>query len=593
MAVETASPETRLGSGISNVEPVFDHRATTPARPAELQPSPAPSPSYASDDEARAFLQDRLAYLGKIYALIGLSFYLAGNLADAASRGFFIRRLDDPTTWVVPAVSLLFLAQWALCRGRKKTLSTLRAIDAAATVSASLLHAFMLFSAIPGELPGLSYARALLLMTFGLLIRAILIPSSPRRTLTLGMVAAGGTVAISQAWYGILPTPGLSPGMHAVWTALWCLGSVVIATLASHVIFGLRRQVREAWQFGQYTLLEKIGEGGMGAVYRASHAMLRRPTAVKLLRANNAGPDGLERFEREVQITSRLTHPNTVAIFDYGRTADGVFYYAMEYLDGLNLDELVRIDGPQAAGRIVRILRQVAASLTEAHGIGLIHRDIKPANVILMAERGGSPDIAKVVDFGLVKELDTTTETTRDWDIAGTPHYLAPEMIASPERVSSATDLYSLGCLGYYLVTGHTVFDGRTLAEVCLHHLHSQPLSPAARTRRRVPESLSRILMACLEKSPERRPASAQAFIELLDACVDIEEWTNETAREWWKSYDPAVLARIRRESRANQAAESIARSSSITRTVRAHTRGVWSNQSASGVNALPTPIAQ
>jgi hypothetical protein len=502
-----------------------------------------------TDDEARSFLQERLAYFGKIYAAIGISFFLAGNLVDAASGpGYLSRRATDLHTVIVPAACAMYLMQWALCRRGRMTLRALRTVDATTTVLTAVFNSVMVLSTSPGEIPGLSYARALLLFTFGLLIRAIVVPSSARRTLTLGLVAASAPVASSHIWYVTQTVTTLPAAMHAIWTALWCLGTVVIATFASHVIFGLRRQVREAWQLGQYTLLEKIGEGGMGAVYRASHAMLRRPTAVKLLPAAKAGAERLARFEREVQLTSRLTHANTVAIFDYGRTPDGVFYYAMEYLEGLNLQDLVRCDGPQPPGRVVHILRQIASSLTEAHSIGLIHRDIKPGNVILVAERGGCPDVAKVVDFGLVKELDKKVNVTRDNQITGTPHYFAPEMIWSPDDVGPKSDLYSLGCVGYYLLTGHTVFEGRTVVEVCSHHLHSTPVAPEERLGHPVPAQLSSIVMTCLEKTPDRRPPSAEGLVAMLDACQNVEPWTHDMGRVWWKLQGRHALAQLRRE---------------------------------------------
>ena len=335
--------------------------------------------------------------------------------------------------------------------------------------------------------------------------------------------------------------------LQMVWTGMWALGGSVISTLASHVIFDLRREVREARRLGQYTLLEKIGEGGMGAVYRARHAMLRRPTAIKLLPLDRAGADRIQRFEREVQLTSQLTHPNTIAIFDYGRTPDGVFYYAMEYLDGVNLEDLVRLDGPQPAGRVVHLMRQIAGSLSEAHEIGIVHRDIKPSNVILVPERGGAPDVAKVVDFGLVKDLDESAWRTQEGRVFGTPHYLAPEAISSSEPIGPASDLYSLGCVGYFLLTGQRVFEGHAVIEVATQHLASAPVPPAERLGRPVPRSLSQVLMALLEKKSERRPHSARELIDLLDAADDIEAWSSERAREWWSDHGRQMLERSRR----------------------------------------------
>jgi eukaryotic-like serine/threonine-protein kinase len=500
-----------------------------------MTPEPVPS----SGEEARTFLQERLAFLGKAYGVIALSFYTAATtVAAAGPQRKWAYVVTGLSSAVVLGASAMNLAQWLICRRGRRRQRTLLAIDGVTTTVSAFLNSLMVLATFPGEVPGLSYARALLLVTFGLVIRAVVVPSTARRTLWLGLLASCFPVATSHAWYRTHLESVVPPVLHAAWTWLWAMGAVTIATLASRVLYGLRRQVREAQQLGQYTLLEKVGEGGMGAVYRASHAMLRRPTAVKLLPPSKAGREHLERFEREVQLTSRLTHPNTVAIFDYGRTPDGVFYYAMEYLEGLNLEDLVRLDGPQPAGRVVQVLRQVAGSLAEAHGIGLIHRDVKPANVILVPERGGAPDVAKVVDFGLVKTLDRGGEgqmgLTQDDHIAGTPLYLSPEAITAPERVDARSDLYSLGCIGYYLLTGQRVFEGRNVVEVCSHHLHSAPTPPSERLGRPVPDSLSALLMACLEKEPERRPRSARELLLSLHACRDVPAWTEEEARAWW-----------------------------------------------------------
>jgi eukaryotic-like serine/threonine-protein kinase len=288
-------------------------------------------------------------------------------------------------------------------------------------------------------------------------------------------------------------------------------------------------------QLGQYTLEEQLGAGGMGTVYRARHAFLRRPTAVKLLHHEQVSATALARFEREVQLTSQLNHPNTVAIYDYGQTPDGVFFYAMEYLDGISLEDLVKQDGPLPEGRAVAILRQICGSLAEAHGIGLIHRDIKPANILLNC-RGGQYDFIKVLDFGLVKALHGERETrlTATGAVAGTPLYLAPEAIERPETVDARTDIYAIGAVGYFLLTGVPVFDGETAVEVCLKHLREAPVPPSQRSGKPVSAPLEAVILRCLAKEPADRPATAQALIEALDECELAATWSQADARSWW-----------------------------------------------------------
>jgi serine/threonine-protein kinase len=509
---------------------------------------PPPAASNTSDDDARAFLQERLAYLGRIYASIGMTFYLAGNLAGLVALPHDLgRRLVDPSTWVVPAACSVYFMQWWILRRGVVSQPLLRVIDGVTTMLAVVFHSLMVFTMIPGEAAGMSYTRALLLVNFGLIVRAIIVPSSARRTLAYGIAASIVAAVAGKAWYFAQPAQDLPSALQMVWTGMWALGGGVIAALASHVIYDLRREVREARRLGQYTLLEKIGEGGMGAVYRARHAMLRRPTAIKLLPSDRAGAERIQRFEREVQLTSQLTHPNTISIFDYGRTPDGVFYYAMEYLDGINLEDLVRLDGPQPPGRVVHLMRQIAGSLSEAHDIGVVHRDIKPSNVILVPERGGAPDVAKVVDFGLVKDLDETAWRTQEGRLFGTPHYLSPEAITSASPVGPASDLYSLGCVGYFLLTGQRVFEGQSVIEVATQHLPVPPVPPAERLGRPLPVDLSMIVVSLLEKKPDQRPASARALIAMLDAVHDVDTWSSDQARVWWSRRGADVIERLRR----------------------------------------------
>ncbi len=316
---------------------------------------------------------------------------------------------------------------------------------------------------------------------------------------------------------------------------MWCALIVLLSTATSKVIYGLRQNVSEARRLGQYTLDEKIGEGGMGAVYRASHAMLRRPTAIKLLPPERAGQMDLARFEREVQMTSLLANPHTVSVYDYGRTPDGIFYYAMEYLDGIDLDDLVRRDGPMPPSRAAHVLGQVCRALEEPHGVGLIHRDIKPAN-ILLCHRGGTPDMAKVVDFGLVKSVQAAGGgLTLENVVLGTPHYMAPEAITSPDRIDARSDLYALGAVGYYLLTGKVVFEGETAMSVFTQHLRETPVAPSARLGRSIPARLEALILAALAKDPADRPESARAFRDALLSCTDVPVWRESDAAAWWR----------------------------------------------------------
>jgi serine/threonine-protein kinase len=302
----------------------------------------------------------------------------------------------------------------------------------------------------------------------------------------------------------------------------------------------IRSDVREAVslignKLGPFELLYKIGGGGNGTVYRANHALLKRPTAVKVMLPQYARSEtAKQRFKNEVQLTSSLTHPNTVAVFDFGQTPEGTLYYAMEYLNGVTLQELARISGPQPAARVIYILHQICGSLREAHGQGLIHRDIKPANIML-CERGGLYDVVKVLDFGLVKDnQQEKPHLTQADSIVGTPFYLAPELITDTSVFSPLSDLYALGGVAYYLLTGRNVFEGASSVEICAMHLHEEPVPPSRLTTHKIPSDLEAIVMACLAKQPADRPEDAERMSEMLAQCKDFGAWTQDQAQKWW-----------------------------------------------------------
>jgi hypothetical protein len=496
-----------------------------------------PSRIPADSAEATLYLQHSIAAFARVILVLA-SVMLVASLTLAGLGVFgttMSQHLWNPTQVVhVTAVGVLLIV-WRRCRGRRLRVSTLVAIDATLTIFLGASWA-LLASGTPLSEP--IEISILLAITHTLVARSVFVPSSFRQTLWVGAVAVLPVVVMiaSRKMAFAVAAPERFR-TFIVFSTLWCVAAVVVSALNSRKIFGLRARIREVGKLGQYTLQEKLGEGGMGVVYRATHAMLRRPAAIKLLHPARAGATDLARFEREVQLTSRLTHPNTISIFDYGRTADGAFYYVMEYLDGLDLEELVKEEGPVGAARVVRILTQASGSLAEAHALGLIHRDIKPANIML-TERPDEPDIVKVVDFGLVKAIvgasgDVTATNLNA--ITGTPLYLAPEAVTSPDTVDARSDLYALGAVGYFLLTGEHVFEAPTIVEVLSKHMRDIPIPLSDRLGRPVAEDLAALLMSCLAKRREDRPASAGALRTALMACADFARYDVAAATAWWR----------------------------------------------------------
>jgi serine/threonine-protein kinase len=340
-----------------------------------------------------------------------------------------------------------------------------------------------------------------------------------------------------QTWLGQLPpggwiTPFLFTGFDATFLLLLATGSVY----GTYQINRLRRQVVEARQLGQYDLRRRIGIGGMGEVYLAEHQLLKRPCAIKLVRpGQETDPTVLERFEREVRLTATLSHWNTVEIYDYGRAEDGTYYYVMEYLPGLSLAELVERFGPMPPERAVYLLRQVCQALREAHAAGLIHRDIKPSN-IFAARRGGLDDVAKLLDFGLVLPIaqDLAPQLTGTGKVVGTPVYMAPEQSRGSGRdVDARTDIYSLGAVAYYLLTGRPPFDQKDPMEVMIAHARD-PVTPPSQIRPGIPEDLERVVLRCLAKAPDDRFPDAESLEQVLADCACAARWNAKTAAQWW-----------------------------------------------------------
>ncbi len=494
----------------------------------------APWRATSTDEEARAALQERLIVLSR---LMFWSFVVLLVMMVLLYRAHpWLEPARDRDVYKVAGIGLTLLGViWRLVLVRRQvSLRWLYAVDLFYALTTGLIFAFATY--VTPELEVSSTAN-ILWSCFCVFLRALVLPSTGTRTAIAGsatlvpMVVALTARSFVPGHHELPPDAALGSGLM--------VGAVVVllASIGSRIIYGLRRQVSAAIRLGQYTLDAKIGEGGNGAVYRAHHAMLRRPTAVKLLRPDRIDAVTLERFEREVQHMSELTHPNTVAVYDYGHSPNG-FYYAMEYLDGIDLEKLVGKYGPLPADRVVAIMIQVCGALAEAHRRDLIHRDIKPGNIIL-CERGDIPDVAKVVDFGLVKELTANDGSDRS-GVLGTPAYVAPELVTDPQHAGPAADIYALGAVGYFLLTGRRVFEGKTVVDVCVQHVTKAPVPPST-IAVHVPAALEKVILTCLAKAPADRPDGAKALARLLRELPPARDWSEDEAGAWWSEFRKAA----------------------------------------------------
>ncbi len=514
-------------------------------------------PSSSTGPSDVDYLRNRVRLYLQVMLTIDIFAYISDYVSPLLIDGLTMPEYPLDAKLIRWGVTLFVVAGWLFTRWARPSRAVTIGLEVGVTICLSLVYVRL----ADAQAIGANAEFAPLFTMFGMMlllsVRASLVPSPLVRTALVSAASVMCLFVVANEAVQALD-PRVIDGLTFI-----ALAAVLSTTVTSHVIYGLRREVRKAQQLGQYTLEEKLGEGGMGAVYRARHAMLRRQAAIKLIRPELAGKgsehsQANQRFEREAHATANLKSPHTIQLYDFGVSAEGVFYYVMELLDGIDLETAVARFGPMPADRVVFLLRQVCDSLEEAHADGLVHRDIKPAN-IFMCRHGLRYDFVKVLDFGLVA-LAPHFETgdpklTRDGVVGGTPAYLAPEMAADPETVDSRADMYALGCVAYWLLTGQAPYVRDTPMATILAHVRDVPTPPADLSENEIPASLNALVLDCLAKDPNARPASARDFRHRLDESENATAWNNERAKRWWTAHMPgptAGLGAVHREAAAS-----------------------------------------
>jgi hypothetical protein len=520
------------------VSPVFLQKQTSTPRPTSgTAPASAGLPRDLLERASR-----RLGIAALIYAIVYVLAYGSARLTQDFSQQWGYTGIY-PADFLASFFVLLSLGMFFLTRRdrfectRILNLGLIYEVIGALGIDISIV--FMKEWPAGIEMGPLSWSAV------WIVIFPLLVPSTRAKTLIAALAAA----SVRPLLYLIAVAGALEPLPVGTLIALIlpnyiCVG---IAIAGSRVIYGMGKDIDRARQMGSYHLIDLLGEGGMGEVWSAEHKMLARPAAIKLIRSEDGGSgsgsapeSNLRRFEREVQETALLRSPHTVEVYDYGLSENRTFYYVMELLDGISLEKLVKQHGPIPPERVIHIMRQACHSLAEAHERALVHRDIKPAN-IFVCRYGREYDFVKVLDFGLVKRSGATkerdVEITQIGTFVGTPAYGSPEMAAGSDSVDAASDIYSLGCVAFWLLTGRTVFTAPSVPMMLVQHINSEPDPPSRYAQQEFPPGLDAVILQCLRKEGGDRPGSADALDSLLAAIEVKNEWSRERRREWWQQH--------------------------------------------------------